>query len=548
MTVGTTVTIDGNSTGLVDSLEKAKDAVKTVQTEAVKLSKQFKDVADDADKAAGSFVQSLGGGAAIKAIGGIGIAMTGVKIAVDAVLGSAESLFSTMGEDGARASAEISTKMAEFGSALVKVVTGSSDLETVQRRLNILIDGAIAIFNAFLTPLIELSDMYWKLVDDTDDLTDATIKLTAARAANAKSASDLRAQEFANGDKFVAMTVAAMQALGLETEARRVLQGEQAAGLRQSMLETRVIAARNLEARLNAEYDELDEETRGNRTARQAATLAFRAERIAKLTQDVIAGTGEGMGYLDTSMQAGLKLIEKHAVALETDALADNKRTVTAVTNSHSRVAAVSDEELKKRREAEETERKRREEEDRRKRDEEQASRDRIQLAKEESDEINRLQNEQVQIVRENIAKDNALKKEARQLDFDAIVGQNAKMTAIALVNKKKASDIARAIVGNTVNAYGDAAMVKAGIEAADGNWTNAAQLTAAGFGAYLVAAALGADQKSKGATPPTQKAAPVQNYSYSLRVDAAFADGEAVSRHFARMQDGARQRGLIGA
>lgn len=548
MTVGTTVTIDGNSTGLVDSLEKAKDSVKTVQTEAVKLSKQFKDVADDADKAAGSFVKNLGGGAAIKAIGGIGIAMGGVKIAVDAVLGSAESLFSTMGEDGARASAEISTKMAEFGSALVKVVTGSGDLETVQRRLNILIDGAVSIFNAFLTPLIELSDIYWKLVDDTDDLTDATIKLTAARAANAKSAADIRAQEFAAGDKFVSQTIAAMQALGLEAEARRVLQGEQAAGLRQSMLETRVIAARNVEARLNAEYDELDEETRGNRSQEVVGKLSRRAETIAKLTNDIIAGTGEGMTYLDRSMQAGLQLITRHAVALETDTLVDNKRTVTAVTNSHSRVAAVSNEELEKQRLAEETERKRREEEDRKKREQDQAARERVTAAQDEADEIARIRNEQVQIVRENLAADAALKKEARQLDFDAIVGQNAKMVAIALVNKKKASDIARAVVGNTVNAYGDAAMVKAGIEAADGNWSQAGQLTAAGFGAYLVAAALGADQKGKASTPPTQRAAPVQNYSYSLRVDAAFADGEAVSRHFARMQDGARQRGLIGA
>lgn len=548
MTVGTTVTIDGNSTGLVDSLEKAKDAVKTVQTEAVKLSKQFKDVADDADKAAGSFVQNLGGGAAIKAIGGIGIAMGGVKIAVDAVLGSAESLFSTMGEDGARASAEISTKMAEFGSALVKVVTGSSDLETVQRRLNILIDGAIGIFNGFLTPLIALSDIYWQLVDNTDDLTDATVKLNVARAENAKTAADLRAQEFANQDKFVALTIESMKALGMETEARRVLQGQQAIGLQQFLQEKRVIEARNLEARLNADYDKLDEDTRGNRSARQVGILSTRTETIARLTQDVIAGTGEGMRYLDTSTQAGMLLISKHADALLNDTVVDSRRTATAVTNSHTRVAAVSDEELTKRREAEETERKRREAEDRQKREEEQASRDRIQAAADESAELLRLRNEQVQIVRENLKAEADAKKEARQLDFDAIVGQNAKMVAIAIVNKKKASDIARAVVGNTVNAYGDAAMVKAGIEAADGNWAQAGQLTAAGFAAYLVAAALGSDQKGKASTPPTQRATPVQNTSYSLRVDAAFADGESVSRHFARMQDGARQRGLIGA
>jgi hypothetical protein len=548
MTVGTTVTIDGNSTGLVDSLEKAKTAVADVKTEAVKLSKQFKDVADDADKAAGSFVQNLGGGAAIKAIGGIGVAMGGVKIAVDALLGSAESLFSTMGEDGARASAEISTKMAEFGSALVKVFTGSTDLETVQRRLNLVIDGAITVFNGFLTPLIALSDLYWKLVDDTDDLTDATIKLNAARSANQKLVEQQQQQDLATGDKFQAATIEALKALGHEETARKLQQQQQAINIRGIREEAKEMLARNAAAEHAVEIDELADKTMGNRTILQNALINEKEARVKKVYDDIMNERAEGMAFLSTEDRLQLVALKKHAEGLEQDTLAENKRTVAAVTNSHSRTAAVSDEESKKRREAEETERKRREEEDRRKREEAQASRDRLQAAADESAELLRLRNEQVQIVRENLKAEADAKKEARQLDFDAIVGQNAKMVAIALVNKKKASDIARAVVGNTVNAYGDAAMVKAGIEAADGNWAQAGQLTAAGFAAYLVAAALGSDQKGKASTPPTQRAAPVQNYSYSLRVDAAFADGEAVSRHFARMQDGARQRGLIGA
>ena len=548
MTVGTTVTIDGNSTGLVDSLEKAKTAVADVKTEAVKLSKQFKDVADDADKAAGSFVQNLGGGAAIKAIGGIGVAMGGVKIAVDAVLGSAESLFSTMGEDGARASAEISTKMAEFGSALVKVFTGSTDLETVQRRLNIVIDGAITIFNGFLAPLIALSDLYWKLVDDTDDLTDATIKLNAARSANQKIVEQQQRQDLATGDKFQAATIDALKALGHEETARKLLQQQQAINIRGVREEAKAMLARNAAAEHGVEIDELADATMGNRTVLQNAQINEKEARVKKVYDDIMNERAEGMAFLSTEDRLSLVALKKHAEGLEQDTLVENQRTVSAVTNSHTRTARISDEEDKKRREAEETERKRREDEDRRKREEAQASRDRLQAAADESAELLRLRNEQVQIIRENLKAEADAKKEARQLDFDAIVGQNAKMVAIALVNKKKASDIARAVVGNTVNAYGDAAMVKAGIEAADGNWAQAGQLTAAGFAAYLVAAALGSDQKSKASTPPTQRAAPVQNYSYSLRVDAAFADGEAVSRHFARMQDGARQRGLIGA
>jgi len=547
MTVGTTVTIDGNSTGLVDSLDKAKTAVKDVQTEAVKLSKQFKDVADDADKAAGSFVQSLGGGAVIKAVGGIGVAMGGVKVAVDAVLGSADALFSTMGEDGARASAEINTKMAEFGSTLVKVVTGSGDLETVQRRLNLLIDGAISVWNALISPLVTVSDLYWKLIDDTDDLTDATTKLNAARAQNAKIVNETTQKDMALGDKMSAAMQTALTALGKENELRDLLNEKQAAALRQTREEAKEMFARNLMLRENEEIQALADSSEP-KTLQDNIRIQERASHAAQIYMGVLQERADVLAKLDPQDREFLDTLNAAAKAYDTNTLADNKHTAVVQTNSHSRTQAISDEEAKKRREAEENERKRREEEDRKKREEDEARRQRLEDAQKEADEIMRLRNEGVEIVRENLKKEADEKKAARQLDFDAVVGQNAKMLAIAIVNKKKASDVARAIVGNTVQAYGDAAMVKAGIEAADGNWTQAAQLTAAGFAAYLTAAALGADQKSKGATPPTQKAAPVQNYSYSLRVDAAFADGEAVSRHFARMQDGARQRGLIGA
>ena len=546
MTVGTTVTIDGNSTGLVDSLEKAKTAVTEVKNESVKLTKQLKDVGDEADKAAGDLVKSLGGGGLIKAVGGVGVAFGGVKIAVDAVLGSADALFSTMGEDGARASEEISTKMAEFGSVLVKIVTGSTDFETVQRRLNIVLDGAISIVNAVITPIVALLDLYWKLIDDTDDLTDATNQLTQARKINAAATQAQLKADMAREDKMNSAIVLSLQALGAEEAARRQLNQQTAASINQTREESKELYARNAQARYLAAV----QEWAANHTARSIQDnikIQNAQTDAAEIYNNVMAEREDGLKYLEPYERAALELTKRGRDAFATNQVADQQRTEAAKTNSHSRTQAISDEEAEKRRQIEETERKEREAADRKKREEEERHRNAVDLAKGLAERIVGHAKDTAEAVTETNKKAADEEKSIRQMNFDAVVGQNAKMLAIAIINKKKASDVARAIVGNTVQAYGDAAMVKAGIEAADGNWSQAAALTAAGFSAYLVAAALGADQKSKGATPPTQKAAPVQNYSYSLRVDAAFADGEAVSRHFARMQQGARERGLIG-
>jgi hypothetical protein len=89
--------------------------------------------------------------------------------------------------------------------------------------------------------------------------------------------------------------------------------------------------------------------------------------------------------------------------------------------------------------------------------------------------------------------------------------------------------------------------MIKSAEYAAEGLWPQAAGMAAAGTLGYTIAAALGGDKKAN-AGPPTERAQPVQNYAYNLRIDASFADSESISRRFAQMQEGARQRGLITA
>jgi len=53
------------------------------------------------------------------------------------------------------------------------------------------------------------------------------------------------------------------------------------------------------------------------------------------------------------------------------------------------------------------------------------------------------------------------------------------------------------------------------------------------------------------GTTPATEKPAEGgqatnNNYSFNMRVDSVFADGESMARQFAMLQESARARGLL--
>ena len=87
------VSIDGDSKGLVGSLQKADGAMSDMRDEAKKLSDQLREVADDADKAAGELITKLGGPGAIKAIAGVGIAFGAVKTGVETFIDSSERMF-----------------------------------------------------------------------------------------------------------------------------------------------------------------------------------------------------------------------------------------------------------------------------------------------------------------------------------------------------------------------------------------------------------------------------------------------------------------------
>jgi hypothetical protein len=129
---------------------------------------------------------------------------------------------------------------------------------------------------------------------------------------------------------------------------------------------------------------------------------------------------------------------------------------------------------------------------------------------------------------------------------------QNAgKQLAIGKLSAKAAADMARSQLGNLIIGLGDKAMAEAGILAAGLN-PMAIPMAAAGVAAYAVGNAMMPTVKpTAGSTPATEKPADggqaaSNNYSFNMRVDSVFADGESVARQFAMMQESARQRGLL--
>jgi hypothetical protein len=124
------------------------------------------------------------------------------------------------------------------------------------------------------------------------------------------------------------------------------------------------------------------------------------------------------------------------------------------------------------------------------------------------------------------------------------------KQLILGKMSAKEAADMARKQLGNVIMGLGDKAMAEAGLMAASLN-PLAIPMAAAGVAAYAIGGALSADKKGAGTTPATEKAndagsAASNNYSFNMRVDSVFADGESVARQFAMMQESARSRGLL--
>jgi hypothetical protein len=555
----TVAEIDGDSSGLVSELGKAKTAMGKVGDSGKKLSDQLKEVGDQADIAAGNLVNKLGGPGAIKAIGGATIAFAAAQQGVQMFLDSSEKLFRAYGEEGQAVWDDLEKQLFDIQGAFAKAVLQTDDMYVAAGRLyaalqlikdmsaqavdsfiiaiNILrkIPGTFAdslekmgLFEAFdamaqegearareLTANMEkVNKSFEKPVAAAKTLTETVDEMTKSYAGLAGSAENVeekqRKQALANIDN----TVKQVEALALLQNMADNMSGDNVGGLTDAQFE-------QLE-RLGKLREQIVAE--GEKKGTPAATGGGGGGK-EKTPEEI---RKENLDKLNASLQA--RLAEKEALA-----------ELRAENDANERELA--DEALKRAVE-------RMEEETNRKMEAIKRVNDfAAQMLEEHNAELHaqgKLTEEEQKALDEERLK--AVQDRTAQ-ELSMYMQTAGKQIALGKLSAKAAADMARSQLGNVIIGLGDKAMAEAGILAAGLN-PMAIPMAAAGVAAYAIGNAMMPTAKPSGTTPATEKAeaaAPASNnYAFNLRVDSVFADGESVARQFAMMQESARQRGLL--
>lgn len=604
----TVVTIGGDSTGLQGAFKDAGKSAGTVKVEAKKLSDQLREVADDADKAAGALAQKLGGPGAIKAVAGIGAAMGIAKSAVGAFLDSSEALFKSYGDEGQKVWDETEKSLFAIKGAFAEAVLGGGSMEEMGKRLKGIFDGVKRLLDGILLPIKlvtaafydnadgaeaarkglkdyeealerskksskDLTEMtngltqeIWALTGQTDKLNTANDEATRSRIMNAITA--INAEELAQ-DQRIAMGVA---------ESQRAKNRDRA--LTQAMEEHHRLDRDGMKraAELEVQFNE-----QSFRDAAAAQSKTWNAERKAQLDQQTQnladlnayikkreeeakkgnkpqpkartvaaekpAGEEDPIAY--ARMYAGM-LVELSAESVEAvkameaaNGVANTSLITTTKSKLDTMLAQNAEANAKLVQEEIATADKIAKEKAKRAEEDAAIVASRSAMAIQfEIDEFNRKKALREQAAAEEAASWAKLKGDLYVLT----VNNSAKMLAVDLQDKEKSKTAAQRATAAVVQGLGDMAMVKSGLAAAAGNFGEAAAFSVIGTLAYGVAAKLAPSEKTKTTAPAAANTGggSTTNTSYNLRVDAAFADGESVARRFAEMQQGAQRRGLI--
>jgi hypothetical protein len=575
---GAVVTIDGDSSGLVGALQKGENALGGVKTEARKLSDQLREVTDQADVAAGALVEKIGGPGAIKALAGVGAAVAAVKSGVEMFLDSSEQLFKSYGDEGVKVWDDVEKSLFAVKGAFAEAVLGGGELDEMGAKLKVMFETVADVVNFLLSPVRLLGSAIWALRGDVDDLVAANdayntslgqtvtlqeqaTKTTLAHSVNVEA---LYQQALADiGLTTIASQEAALQSADAYQSGLTEVLGK-AASTASKILADGAIYVQDERDRIEGIILDIEDSPEAMRLAygalakagmieeikqievlrqaRDAAMAKARKSGEAQSKPDGSGGAAARKELVDETVQV-FDLLNGHYQLLtqaQADAILATEEMLGKSTGRVVELKRSEYEQLEQLRAEHDlamiqldTERQQRVEEDAR------VNADAMGAA------MAAIGKAQVAAKAEADSEIWRIDKQTKTLMFDLAVSQNAKMLASAIVANRSMADVARSAIGNVVSALGDKAMVEAGEAAVAGNFAQATGYAAVGTTMYTVAAALGA-QKKPNAGPPTERQQPVQNYAYNLRIDAAFADSESISRRFAQMQEGARQRGLI--
>jgi hypothetical protein len=271
-------TLEGDSSSLVDAIDKAKGSMTKLESEGRKLTDQLRDVADEADKAAGALVNKIGGPTAIKAIAGVSAAFAGANVALDALSGSMSAFYATQGDKGAKAMADIDTALNTLSSTLFTAVMGTDDMEEITRTLISGIETLTTVVDALLTPLQWMGQFLKLLRDFGNENADATRKQND-ELVKLKATQDQMKKSYDSNQTAIEGNLKAVRALTGATEDGRK------ASLRAALTATDAIAAQVQLAEKEqdiADYKRLAnaEEEENDRKARDIASQQLAAHQI----------------------------------------------------------------------------------------------------------------------------------------------------------------------------------------------------------------------------------------------------------------------------
>jgi len=587
----TVAEIDGDSSGLVKELGQAKKAMGDLGAQGKKLTDQLKDVADQADVAAGNLVNALGGPGAIKAIGGVGIAFAGAKAGVDAFLGSAESMFRAFGDEGQAVWDQVEKSLFAIDGAFAEAVLGSDDMYEAGGNLQAMFELVKEAVDAVFVLLKPLTVAFTGLLTLTTDYGDKAkvaadkLRQQAEAQTKVKETGDLAATS-------IQTLKEKMMALRGETENLRDIQ----------------LASYQMDAKMAGERILQAERVQDEAEAKGA--LAGRLEEVNKLTQDQV-GLMAQYGVIGNSME------EREAARVERFALnsaailaeeikkreglsasrqaeyneaaklygefevmrmtnegapkpvttptgggggggGSGKPEKTAAEIEAEQIKAINDLRLANTKGEQEQSLNRMKWEDEQRdakyEKEKAAAESFLAFTKQMEDDHDAERKARGELSDKEQEELNASRLKAVQdlagSEMGIYMQTAGKQIALGKLSAKAAADMARSQLGNVIIGLGDKAMAEAGILAAGLN-PMAIPMAAAGLAAYAVGNAMMPTAKPTGTTPATEKAeasapAATNNYAFNMRVDSVFADGESVARQFAMMQESARQRGLL--
>jgi hypothetical protein len=566
--------LEGDSSSLVKSINDAKGAMQKLEGEGRKLTDQLRDVADEADKAAGNLVNKIGGGTAIKAIAGVTAGFAAAQTALGAFSGSMQAFYSTQGEAGAKAMEDIDMALNKMSSQLFTAVMGTDNLEEATQTLLTVINFLADALNLVLWP-IEQVTKFLRMMSELGDQGATAAEKHAKELTKFAGVQDTVKVSYDNVAEAIAKNKLNVMGLTGATEDLAKAQIRQQMAVVNSLADSAKAAEKTREeAEIGLEVlnKKAENMARATETA-VGAKLVPGSEEFVSTVNSVYAGLT--LATLNTA-RAAREGWSKETKQLLADAGADYQalqlllfavgqtaeKTSTQVNNvrtgRNAPAAGAGDgkapelspwEKQKQEMDAYYAEAAKKQQESNAK-----AYADGIAavVAQTRAEEA-------AKAAEEKAAKDKKLADE--QADYDArkamaldLFQVKAKLLvqemAIGKNGFKVMADMARKAIGDAISAKGDEAMAQAAIYAAAFN-PQAIPMAAAGVAAYAAAAMLGSSAKKSASSTPAA-AAPIQaapvNTSFNLRVDAAFADGESIARQFAMMQRNAQSRGLIPA